>query len=655
MIKTHTNIASKRILKIFLLVLLAAGLIWGIHLGWHTVHLVRIAMNVRSDRTMIQPETAGRLILDASNDMAAIHQDLTPLFPVFSAMQGLPGIGSYLGQVKPLVTYADGLVQAGKEVYLGLEPLLTDLKSAGQPSFLQSAIPVLQTGQEHFKQASLYLEQAGEVRGQVRPELLPRSIQPYFLKVDERFTLLVAGIDFLQIAPRILGAEKPQSYLVLAQNRDEIRATGGFISGIGIVSVQNGKIVQFDLGDSYQIDDFTKPYPKPPEPLKRFMLADYWVTRDSNWFPDFPSAARQAQALYTLSTGFETQGVIAFNQLAVRSILQVIGPIQVTGTVEPVTANNVETYMQQAWAPAPEQGMSQEWWQHRKDFMKSLGEVIIDRILQTRDKTKVLELANNLMELLDSGQLLVFFNDPAAERALEIGGWGGGIQPGDGDFFSLIDSNVGFNKVDSVIQRSVEYKVDLSDVLHPSADVILSYRHLGSQSAVDCKQEISYGAGTYQDMQQRCYLDYWRVYLPAGTLLKTADARSVPGEQLLNPIGWSGQVEELSGEAGTRVFAGLLMLPAGQSNQIHLTVALPQEVVHQVDLTRLDYGLRIHVQPGLEYLPFTLEVKVPDTYTFVSLGEGWQHTGYNTVVWQANLEQDTDLSLSMQLTTGPEH
>jgi len=553
------------------------------------------------------------------------------------------------------VIYADGLVQAGKEIYLGLEPLLTELEGTEQTSLLQSAIPALQSGQDHFALAARKVEQVEAIRERIRPELLPSTIRSYFLKVDARFSLLRAGMQFLQVAPQILGADAPQTYLLLAQNRDELRATGGFISGIGIVRIQNGKILQFDLGDSYQSDDFTKPYPKPPEPLKRFMLADYWVTRDSNWSPDFPSAAQEAQALYTLSTGVETQGVIAFNQLAVRSILQVIGPIQVTGTDEPVTADNVEAYMQQAWAPAPEEGLSSEWWLHRKDFMKSLGEVIIERILQTSDKTQVIELANNLIELLDSGQLLVYFDDPGAEKALDISGWDGGIHPGDGDFFSLIDSNVGFNKVDSVIQRSVDYRVDLSDVLHPSANVILSYRHLGAQSTLICKQEISYGAGTYQDMQQRCYLDYWRVYLPAGTLLKTADAQPVPGGQLMNSIGWSGQVEKLSGEAGTQVFAGLLMLPADQSQQIHLAIALPEKVVHQVDPTRLNYGLRIQVQPGLEYLPFTLEVKIPEKYLPVNLDQGWQPKGYNTYTWHANIEKDTILILSMQLTTSPEH
>ena len=36
-------------------------------------------------------------------------------------------------------------------------------------------------------------------------------------------------------APALLGEEGPVHYLVLAQNSDEIRATGGFITGLGVV------------------------------------------------------------------------------------------------------------------------------------------------------------------------------------------------------------------------------------------------------------------------------------------------------------------------------------------------------------------------------------------------------------------------------------
>ncbi len=291
---------------------------------------------------------------DAAGDINAIYQGLNPLFPIFNSLQILPGIGPYLGQIDPLLTYADGLTQAGNEIAQGLEPFINDTQTAQSTLSLPERLTqVIELNQARFVTAAQAIEQASQVRSRIKPELLPASIRPMYDKLDGKFNLLESGIQILQTTPLLLGGDQLQSYLILAQNRDELRGTGGFISGIGLLTLQDGAIQRFDLADSYLVDDFSKPYPAPPEPLKRFMLADYWVTRDANWSPDFPTASQQAQALYTLSTGVQTQGVIAFNQLAVKSILEVIGPVQVPGTDQPVSAANVEEFMRQAWAPAP--------------------------------------------------------------------------------------------------------------------------------------------------------------------------------------------------------------------------------------------------------------------------------------------------------------
>ena len=628
-------------------------LAWGIDLGWHTVHLLGLARSLQGDPTQIQPDTIVSLMEDAADDVGAIHQELSPLFPIFNTLQVLPGAGPYLSQVEPLVRYAAGLTQAGKEIALGLEPLLEESPS-GQvaSSFPERASQVLQSGQAHFVNAAQAIDQASQVRIRIRPELLPASVRPLYLKLDGKFDLLLAAVQALQAAPRLLGADQAQSYLVLAQNRDELRATGGFISGIGLLTLLDGKILHFDLGDSYQIDDFSKAYPKPPEPLKRFMLADYWVTRDANWSPDFPTAAQEAQTLYALSTGVQTQGVIAFNQLAIKRILEVIGPVQVQGTDEPVTAENVEDYMRQAWAPAPEEGMSQEWWLHRKDFMQQLGRVILDNALKSDDQEQLLNLARTIVDLLGQGQLLVYFNDPSAQVALEEGGWDGALHPGSSDYLYLVDSNVGFNKVDSVIQRSLAYQVDLSDLNHPTGEVTLTYQHTGSGDLA-CKQVISYGNGTYQDMQRRCYLDYWRVYVPGGSELLNSTAQPVPANELLNGLGWSGQVESLTGDVGTQLLAGLLMLPLAQSSQIAVSYSLPPSIVQPAGTNLQEYALRVQVQPGLEGLPFRLEIILPSKASPLNPGEGWKPLTAQTWAWQGLLDKSTELSLSIQTIPHP--
>ena len=636
------------LVRIYLGVFLLVVMIWGVNLGWHVGHLYRLTKNLQADPSQIQVDELPSLVEEAAGDIGTIYNQLNPLFPVFNSFRSIPGAGPYLAQVEPLLNYVNGLAQAGNEITSGLKPLLEDTQNEQATLTLPEQVSlVVESGQAHFIIAAEDIDVARQARSQIHPELMPESLRKMYLMVDGKFDQLQAGVYGLLILPGLLGNTQANNYLVLAQNRDELRGTGGFISGIGLLTIQNGKILEFNLGDSYRVDDFSKPYPNPPEPLKRFMLADYWVTRDGNWSPDFPSAAQLTQALYTMSTGIQTQGMIAFNQLAIKRLLEAIGPVQVTGTENPVTAENVEVYMRQAWAAAPEEGLSEEWWNHRKDFMQQLGSAMLEKAMQLNDQRRLLTMAESMLDLLEQGQLLIYFNDSNAQNTLVASGWDGAVRPGNSDYLYLVDSNVGFNKVDSMIKRSVTYNVDLSEHNQPIGNLIITYQHIGSGNEI-CKQAISYGNGTYQDMQQRCYLDYWRVYVPGGSDFIADTAQPVPAEQLLNGVGWSGQVESLAGEAGTQVWAGLLMLPIAKTSQIGITYNLPSSILQNKGVNLKEYTLRVQVQPGLEGLPFQIVMKLPDNSSLVDSGEGWKHSSDLIWTWQGVLNKNTDFKLAIK-------
>ncbi len=618
---------------------------WAVYIGYHAVHLARLAREVQGSAATLQVSDAITLIEPAVKDIESIRTVVRPLFPVFSVLSGVPGVGPYLGQVEPLLTYADGIAQAGKEVAAGLEPVLS--ANPGAPAgltFLERISQAAEAGAEHFKQAEQAISEASAARSQIQPELLPSSIRSQYLRLDDKFNLLDAGVKLLKSGPSLLGAEGAQNYLILAQNRDELRATGGFISGIGLLRLEDGKILELTIRDSYQVDDFTKTYPTPPEELHTLMLADYWVTRDANWSPDFPTSAQEAQQLYTLSTGIQTQGVVAFNQLAIKRILEAVGPVNVAGTGEPVGAENVEAYMRQAWAATPEEGLSDEWWTHRKDFMQELGSAIIDKIANSDDPGQLTGLAKAVVELLDQGQLMVYLNNSSTEAALSTTAWDGRVNPGGGDYLYVVDTNVGFNKVDSVVQRSLSYQVDLTDLAKPVAKVTMAYEHDGSGTQ-ECKQEANYGSGTYQEMQQRCYLDYWRMYTPGDTKLISSTVEAVPANELLNGVEWPAEVAVKAGEGGSQVYSGLLMLPIGLSKQVSLEYELPESVLISEGSNQWRYSLKLDKQPGLEQLPVDVTVLLPDNFEISNPGIGWVRQAGNAWSWQGSILSSTRVEL----------
>jgi hypothetical protein len=132
--------------------------------------------------------------------------------------------------------------------------------------------------------------------------------------VPERFQAQLDRLDRICRSRRPAGARDGaallapmgRTYLILAQNSDELRATGGFISAAGVVRLENGRITDMKLTDSYAVDDLDQPHPLAPGPLAEQMGAQILLLRDSNWSPDFPASAEVASVVCTGSGSLPT-------------------------------------------------------------------------------------------------------------------------------------------------------------------------------------------------------------------------------------------------------------------------------------------------------------------------------------------------------------
>ena len=100
--------------KVFFIVFLLLILVWWINLGWHAVHLYGLARSIQEDPSQIQADKIPSLAEEAAGDVDSIYNQLSPLFPIFNSFQALPVVGPYLGQIEPLMSYANGLTQAEK-------------------------------------------------------------------------------------------------------------------------------------------------------------------------------------------------------------------------------------------------------------------------------------------------------------------------------------------------------------------------------------------------------------------------------------------------------------------------------------------------------------------------------------------------------------
>jgi hypothetical protein len=640
-------------------VLLAAAILLVAGVGVEGYRIYRAAADLRTAAVELQAmaqggpgaldlQAAAERMHRARLDTEFLQANLRLLAPLTNQLGWLPRYGPTLAAAAPLADYAASLTAAGDEMLAALQPLLAPAgpaDSASATSLSTRLVSVLALAEPRLAAAESELQQAQAARGRFKRDDLPATFRDNLDQADRLLPLAEQGLAVLRQMPELLGAAAPRTYLLVAQNQDELRATGGFISGIGTIELDGGRIAGLSIGDSYSVDDLSKIYPPPPEPLQRYQLAGQWLPRDANWSPDFPTSAAQIQKLYTFSTGKVTDGVIAFDLTAVSRILAVTGPVQVENLSEPISAANAESYIHQAWSPAPGQGVTQAWWLHRKDFMGQLGTAIVARLQDSSDRGLLLALAREGLALLRQKHLLISVDDPEASALLSGMGLDGSLQTGPGDFLMVVDSNLGFNKMDPRVERSLSYTVDLRQPGAPQAALIMHYRNTITVPVV-CQHSSNYGTTVYEGMQARCYWDYVRVVAPPGASLLGGGLPPTPGKFLLNGHDEPGTWTSAPGERGTTEFGGLFVLPTAQEAELRLEYRLPEGVwLEQPDGSRA-YSLRLSKQPGTEGTPVTVTVLLP-AGAQVREAADWTAQSPDRLVWQGRLVTDASLQLTL--------
>ena len=203
----------------------------------------------------------------------------------------------------------------------------------------------------------------------------------------------------------------------------------GFASAFGLLRLNSGRISILGIEDSSQMD-YVKEVRKPPEPMEYIMRASYLVARDANWSPDFPTAAQQTQEMYYLSKEIPTNGVIAFDQGLMVSLLDFLGPIMIPGDSQPITADNIEEKMIRYKQSAIAAGNVTE----RKEFMSELAPYLMQKLNEVDQPEKQIELAKLVLELVQSGHLAIYFNDPDVQNVLHQYNLDGGGESGERRF-----------------------------------------------------------------------------------------------------------------------------------------------------------------------------------------------------------------------------
>lgn len=528
-------------------------------------------------------------------DLESIRAEMGPLLSLAERLSWVPRVGEDLAAAPALLDTAIYLCDAGWWGLLGLEPVMDTTSHTAEGSSqtaLEAALPVLIVSRPRFAEAEKALMQAQVAWDRVEGQNLSPRLAKWAARLERYLPLLKAAAQLAQAIPGMLGQERPVTYLILAQNNHELRATGGFISGVGVIQLSGGKIITATFEDSYQADAGCniRAHPPAPAPLRKYMWAPVLMLRDANWSPDFPSSAAVAKSIYRLCRSSDIDGVIAIDLDGVAALLQALGPLQPEGYPTPVTSATLLEYVAKYWTvPLRSASMDEntgQWWTHRKDFMADLLQAALQKVTTAPQSIDPLKLAQAALASFQGKHLLVYlFDSPAAARAFATTGWDGALRPSKGDYLMLVDSNVGFRKVNPKIRQSIDYHVDLSGSRKPRASLKVRYAN-ESKGAPECIAGARYDA-SYEQMMQGCYWDYVRVYVPRGS-------------HVLEVVGGDSE-PEVSEEAGKAVISVFLVIAPGESRELAFDYELPSAGVMNSSLP--EYHLLIQKQPGSSDLP----------------------------------------------------
>lgn len=590
--------------------ILLAGIVW---VGWRLVSAGLAARSALDELRALQAVDLSALsdlegnglaemhghFANLETDLATIKRQAGPFLPLARRLEWMPRFGEELVAAPDLLDMGLAAATAGRATMDGAQLVLEAYQQPGEGSALQRVAPALETAAPSWQEADTALRSLTQARAKLDLATLDPRVSTQIERLDRYLPLLRGAIALARSAPALLGSDGAKTYLLLAQNSDELRPTGGFISGVGLLGIDRGDLNQLDFGDSYAVYNPAVDHPLAPPDLERTMGAQMLLLRDANWSADFPAVAGVAQSLYLLDTGTQVDGVIAFDVEAVRRMIGALEPLQLPGYEEAVTSANLANAIRTVWeAPAAADAALQDksptesdWWLHRKDFMGDLA--VAGKTKIETGQADLAKLAQTLYSALQEKHILVSLNDTSVMASLAELGWTGAVQPGDGDTLMVVDTNVGWNKVNALVDRSTTYEITPHADGSVEAVLELAYQHRGTPTDQPCVHESRYG-DTYADMAQRCYFDYLRVYVPAGARLLAAEG--------LAP----DTVSTLRGENGTSIFAGDMVLPPGETRTVRLRYELPPGTV---DANR--YELRLQKQPGTPGWPIKIVLQDP--------------------------------------------
>lgn len=535
-------------------------------------------------------------IVSIKKGFADATQSINNLGPFTQALVNATDVGS---SARALLDVGNALASAG-EIVAGAQGAM----SAPNTSLLDK----VQNFTHALQDATPYLKVALKKLHDVDARSLPSSVRPKVALLQEKLPPAVESLDSVTQLSKdlltILGNDETKRYLLVFQNNNELRATGGFMGSVALIDIKNGKIARFEVpgGGTYDFQGQLKAWVAPPQPL--WLVSNRWELQDANWWPSFPDSARKIIWFWEKSSGPSVDGVIAINASFMEQVLKVLGPVTLPSTGEKISANDFIATLQTTIA-------SQKNTREPKKIVSELTPVILDALLSTRGD-EVAALGATLIKGLAQKDVLFYFSDPVVQEHFARADVVGAMKPARQDYIMTVATNIQGGKTDGVIKQTEDVTVTITPDGRALHTLTIHRAHKGDPN---------------NELEKLNNVSYMRVYVPQGSTLVSASGFNPPllkyfkqpdktmeQDADLARIETRSVIDEKTGvrtsdELGYTVFGNWMQVEPGEEAVASITYMTPFSVKPQGFFNGVgSYSMLLQKQPGMT--PQDTEVKV---------------------------------------------
>jgi len=363
---------------------------------------------------------------------------------------------------------------------------------------------------------------------------------------------------FSEIAPALLGIDRPRKWMLVFQNGAEARSVGGFPGGWGILTATAGRL---KLSPLYKETALMK---RPLVNWRNYVSAeqaelygdDLSRFTDMNLSPDFPTNARLMVALEEQNFGEQVDGVISMNEHSLANFMQVTGPVKIQGH-EISSANAVEYVTRGVYQDFadPKQKDAAVFSIIEKTFAKfQTGAVGPARLLQA------------FIPAIHSKNLHAWTKENSVQQKILKSPLGGSLADVNQPTTAVVLINGAGNKLDAYVKTKVDYEQGVCETDFPFRDssMKVSLNNTAPTSGLPPYVTTRFDLGTMRPKNPGATKMLVYIHVPLGSVFESA---TVAGQSVL-PVAEGSDLDR-------EVWRFDIELPAQSTRSVELKFAEP--------------------------------------------------------------------------------